>query len=82
MTLRWVAAGTRQPALSLPAVGLKHLAAGAAKLRPMLLQALLDRVVAVVENLAAQPRRIARASAPLFRRATLRAGIATPENQD
>jgi hypothetical protein len=34
-------------------VRLKHFAASAAKLRTVLLQALLDGVVAIVENLAA-----------------------------
>jgi hypothetical protein len=53
-----------------------------AKLVAMLLEALLDGAVAIRHLLSAKPRRIARTSAPLLRRAALRLCIATAENQD
>lgn len=62
---------------------LKCLAACPAKSFTVLLEALLDGVIAFRQLISAKPRRIARASLPLLRRALsgLRSRIATSQNQ-
>jgi hypothetical protein len=62
---------------------LKCLAACPAKSFTVLLEALLDGVIALRQLISAKPRRIARASLPFLRRALsgLRSRIATSQNQ-
>ncbi|MDB5636965.1 MAG: hypothetical protein JWP51_1873 [Bradyrhizobium sp.] len=71
------------PAGALHSVLLKCLAACPAKSFTVLLEALLDGVIAFRQLISAKPRRIARASLPLLRRALsgLRSRIATSQNQ-
>jgi len=63
-------------------VVLKKLPACAAKSFPVLLEALLDGIVAIRHLLSAKPRRIVRASLLLLRGAGLRSRRATSQNQD
>jgi hypothetical protein len=72
----------RYLATVLHSVVLKNLPACAAKSFPVLLEALLDGIVAICHLLSAKPRRIVRASLLLLRGAGLRSRRATSQNQD
>ena len=61
---------------------LENLPARMAKLFSVLLETLLDGPVTIRQLFSAKPRRIARTSAPLLRRAGLCLCIAAVENQD
>jgi hypothetical protein len=63
-------------------VVLKNLPACAAKSFPVLLEALLDGIVAIRHLLSAKPRRIVRASLLLLRGAGLRSRRAISQNHD
>src|SRR5712691_12513152 len=68
--------------ITLHSVVLKNLPACAAKLFAVLLEALLDGMVAICHLLSAKPRRIVRASVLLLRGAGLRSRRAISQNHD